>query len=88
MYVNFTQIWPKDEFPWIPAGKFVLNKNPENYFKDVEQSAFNPAHLPPGIEPSPDKILQGRLFAYVDTQLHRLGPNHLQLPVNCPYKVY
>jgi len=64
-----------------------LDRNPENYFADVEQMAFDPAHMVPGIEPSPDKMLQGRLFAYGDTHRHRLGPNHLQLPVNCPYKV-
>ena len=64
-----------------------MDKNPENYFADVEQIAFNVAHMVNGIEPSPDKMLQGRLFSYGDTQRHRLGPNHLQLPVNCPYKV-
>lgn len=72
----------------IPVGKLVLNKNPENYFKDVEQAAFNPAHLPPGIEPSPaDKVLHGRIFAYRNSQNNRVGTNHLQLPINCPYKV-
>lgn len=71
----------------MPVGKIVLDKNPENYFADVEQIAFNVAHIVPGIAPSADKMLQGRLFAYGDTQRHRLGPNHLQLPVNCPYKV-
>lgn len=65
----------------------MLDRNPENYFTDVEQIAFDPAHFVPGIEPSPDRMLQGRLFAYGDTHRHRLGPNHLQLPVNCPYKV-
>lgn len=69
-------------------GKLTLDRNPGNYFADVEQLAFDPAHMPPGIEPSPDKMLQGRLFAYGDTHRHRLGPNHLQLPVNCPYKVH
>ncbi|XP_017787727.1 PREDICTED: catalase isoform X2 [Habropoda laboriosa] len=84
---DLTKIWPHDEFPLMPVGKLVLNKNPENYFAQVEQLAFDPAHMIPGIEPSPDKMLQGRLFAYGDTHRHRLGPNHLQLPVNCPYKV-
>ncbi|CAK9804804.1 Cat [Anthophora plagiata] len=83
---DVTKIWPHDEFPLIPVGKLVLDRNPENYFADVEQIAFDPAHMVPGIEPSPDKMLQGRLFAYGDTHRHRLGPNHLQLPVNCPYK--
>lgn len=84
---DITKVWPHSEFPLIPVGKIVLNKNPDNYFADVEQAAFNPAHMVPGIEPSPDKLLQGRLFGYGDTHRHRLGPNHLQLPVNCPYKV-
>ncbi|XP_012281879.1 catalase [Orussus abietinus] len=84
---DLTKIWPHKEFPLIPVGKMVLDRNPENYFTDVEQLAFDPAHMPPGIEPSPDKMLQGRLFAYGDTHRHRLGPNHLQLPVNCPYKM-
>ena len=81
------QVWPHDEYPLIPVGKLVLDRNPDNYFNDVEQIAFDPANMVPGIEPSPDKLLQGRLFAYGDTHRHRLGPNHLQLPVNCPYKV-
>ncbi|XP_015604715.2 catalase isoform X2 [Cephus cinctus] len=84
---DLTKIWPHKEFPLIPVGRLVLNRNPENYFMDVEQVAFNPAHMVPGIEPSPDKMLQGRLFAYGDTHRHRLGANYLQLPVNCPYKV-
>ncbi|CAG5100510.1 Similar to Cat: Catalase (Drosophila melanogaster) [Cotesia congregata] len=83
---DLTKVWPHKEYPLIPVGKLVLDKNPSNYFADVEQLAFDPAHMVPGIEPSPDKMLQGRLFAYSDTHRHRLGPNHLQLPVNCPYK--
>ena len=63
----------------------VLNRNPANYFSDIEQSAFSPANLVQGIEPSPDKMLQGRLFSYHDTHIHRLGLNYHQLPVNCPY---
>lgn len=80
-------MWSHKDFPLIPVGKLVLERNPLNYFADVEQLAFAPAHTVPGIEPSPDKMLQGRLFSYADTHRHRLGPNHLQLPVNCPYKV-
>jgi catalase len=85
--VNFnpfdvTKVWSQSEFPLLPIGQIVLNRNPENYFADVEQLTFNVAAMVPGIEPSPDKILQGRLFAYADTQHHRIGPNHLQLPVN------
>ncbi|KAK7590782.1 hypothetical protein V9T40_002395 [Parthenolecanium corni] len=80
-----TQLWPEDQFPLIEAGNIVLNKNPTNYFSDVEQIAFNPGHLIPGIEPSPDKVLQARLLTYSDAQRYRLGANHLQLPVNCPH---
>ena len=83
---DVTKVWPHKDYPLIPVGKLVLDRNPENYFADVEQLAFDPAHMPSGIEPSADKMLQGRLFAYGDTHRHRLGPNHLQLPVNCPYK--
>ena len=77
-----TKTWPEDKFPLMPVGKMVLNRNPENYFAEVEQAAFCPATLIPGIEPSADKLLQGRLFSYADTQRHRLGPNYLQLPIN------
>ncbi|XP_078359603.1 catalase-like isoform X1 [Oculina patagonica] len=83
---DLTKIWPHSEYPLIPVGKMVLDRNPTNYFAQIEQSAFNPASMVPGIEPSPDKMLQGRLFSYHDTHLHRLGTNYLQLPVNCPYK--
>ncbi|XP_037086315.1 catalase-like [Pollicipes pollicipes] len=83
---DLTKIWPHSEFPLIPVGKMVLNKNPKNYFAEVEQLAFSPANMPPGIEASPDKMLQGRLFSYPDTHRHRLGPNYLQIPVNCPFK--
>lgn len=83
---DVTKVWPQKEFPLIPVGRFVLDRNPDDYFADVEQMAFDPAHMPPGIEPSPDKMLQGRLFAYGDAHRYRVGPNHLQLPVNCPYK--
>ncbi|XP_055919072.1 catalase-like [Eupeodes corollae] len=83
---DVTKIWPHEDFPLIPVGKLVLNRNPKNYFAEVEQIAFAPSHMPPGIEPSPDKMLQGRLF-YGDTQRYRLGVNYLQLPVNCPYRV-
>uniref|UniRef100_A0A8D0W8J5 Catalase n=1 Tax=Sus scrofa TaxID=9823 RepID=A0A8D0W8J5_PIG len=79
-------VWPHSEYPLIPVGKLVLNRNPVNYFAEVEQMAFDPSNMPPGIEPSPDKMLQGRLFAYPDTHRHRLGPNYLQIPVNCPFR--
>lgn len=84
---DLTKVWPQDEFPLQTVGKMVLDRNPSNYFAEVEQMAMNPANLVPGIEPSPDKMLQGRLFAYGDTHRHRIGPNHMQLPVNCPYRV-
>uniref|UniRef100_T1PCG9 Catalase n=1 Tax=Musca domestica TaxID=7370 RepID=T1PCG9_MUSDO len=84
---DVTKVWPHSEYPLITVGKMVLDRNPTNYFAEVEQIAFSPAHLVPGIEPSPDKMLQGRLFSYSDTHRHRLGPNYLQIPVNCPYRV-
>ncbi|CAO1328780.1 unnamed protein product [Diamesa hyperborea] len=84
---DVTKVWSQKEFPLIPVGKFTLDRNPQNYFAEVEQIAFAPSHLVPGIEASPDKMLQGRLFSYADTHRHRLGPNYLQLPVNCPYRV-
>lgn len=79
-------MWPHAEFPLIPVGQLVLDRNPKNYFAEVEQIAFSPSHLVPGIEASPDKMLQGRLFSYADTHRHRLGTNYLQIPVNCPYR--
>jgi len=84
---DLTKVWPQAEFPLQPVGKLVLNRNPENYFTEVEQIAFSPANMVPGIEPSPDKMLQGRLFSYTDTHRHRLGPNYAQLPVNAPDKI-
>lgn len=79
---DITKIWPQSQFPLLPVGKITLDRNPVNYFAEVEQIAFSPAHMPPGIEASPDKMLQGRLFSYSDTHKHRLGANYLQLPVN------
>ncbi len=81
---DLTKVWYKDEYPLIEVGYFELNKNPENYFRDVEQAAFNPANIVPGIGLSPDKMLQGRLFSYGDAQRYRLGVNHNQIPVNAP----
>ena len=81
---DLTKVWPYRDYPLIPVGKLALNRNPENYFADIEQAAFNPAHFVPGIGPSPDKMLQGRLFAYGDTHRYRLGINHTQLAVNRP----
>ena len=79
-----TKIWPEDMFPLIKIGKLVLTDAPDNFFEESEQVAFSPANLVPGIEPSNDKLLQGRLFAYHDTQRHRLGVNFYQLPINRP----
>jgi catalase len=66
----------------------VLNRNPKNYFAEVEQAAFSPAHMVPGIDVTNDKMLQGRLFSYSDTHRHRLGVNYLQLPINQPYRTF
>jgi catalase len=79
-----TKTWPEDKLSLMPVGKMVLNRNPENFFAEVEQAAFCPASIVPGIEFSADKLLQGRTFSYADTQRHRLGANYLQLPVNRP----
>lgn len=81
---DLTKVWYKGEYPLIPVGEFELNRNPDNYFADVEQAAFNPANVVPGISFSPDKMLQGRLFSYGDAQRYRLGVNHHQIPVNSP----
>ncbi len=81
---DLTKVWPHSEYPLIDVGVMELNKNPENFFAEVEQSAFNPANVVPGISFSPDKMLQGRLFSYGDAQRYRLGVNHQQIPVNAP----
>ncbi|KAI0714180.1 catalase [Cerioporus squamosus] len=82
--LDVTKVWPHAEYPLRQIGKIVLDKNPGNYFAEVEQAAFAPAHLVPGIEPSADPVLQGRLFAYPDAQRYRLGVNYGQLAVNEP----
>jgi catalase len=82
---DVTKIWLYEDYPLIPIGRLVLNRNPDNFFAQIEQAAFSPANFVPGVEPSPDKLLQGRLFSYPDTQRHRLGPNYALIPVNCPY---
>jgi len=81
---DLTKVWPKQDYPLIEVGVFELNRNPENFFQDVEQAAFAPSNIVPGIGFSPDKMLQGRLFSYGDTQRYRLGVNHSQIPVNAP----
>lgn len=81
---DVTKVWLHGDFPLIPLGKLVLNRNPENFFAEVEQAAFAPSNFVPGIGASPDKLLQGRLFSYRDTQRWRLGNNFDQIPVNAP----
>jgi catalase len=88
---DLTKVWYHKDAPLIEVGVMELNRNPENYFADVEQAAFNPASIVPGIGFSPDKMLQGRLFSYGDAQRYRLGVNHHQIPVNkprCPFNSY
>jgi len=82
--LDATKTWPEDKYSLMPVGKMVLNRNPENFFAETEQAAFCPASIIPGIDFSADKLLQGRIFSYADTQRHRLGANYLQLPVNRP----
>ncbi len=84
---DLTKMWFKKDFPLMPVGEFELNKNPDNYFAQIEQAAFNPANIVPGISFSPDRMLQGRLFSYGDAQRYRLGVNHHQIPVNMPKDV-
>ncbi len=82
---DLTKVWPHDDHPLIEVGRLVLDRNPDNVFAEVEQAAFSPANFVPGIGPSPDKMLQGRLFAYADAHRYRLGVNHTQLAVNAPH---
>ncbi|KAI8875123.1 catalase [Backusella circina FSU 941] len=84
---DVTKVWPHKDYPLQPVGKYTLNRNPENYFAEVEQAAFSPSHLVPGIDTSADRMLQGRLFSYPDTQRYRLGVNYKQIPINRPLKV-
>ncbi|MCI2255692.1 catalase KatA [Domibacillus sp. PGB-M46] len=88
---DVTKVWSQKDYPLIEVGKMTLDRNPENYFAEVEQATFSPGTLVPGIEPSPDKMLQGRLFAYADAHRYRVGANHNTLPINspkCPYHNY
>jgi catalase len=82
--LDITKVWPHADYPPMVIGKLVLDRNPENYFAETEQSAFNPSNFVPGIGPSADKMLQARLFSYHDTHLHRLGANYHLLPINSP----
>ncbi|AIR06736.1 MULTISPECIES: catalase KatA [Cedecea] len=88
---DLTKVWPHGDYPLMEVGYIELNRNPENYFSDVEQAAMSPANVVPGIGFSPDKMLQGRLFSYGDAHRYRLGVNHHQIPVNapkCPFHNY
>jgi len=88
---DLTKVWYKKDFPLIPVGEIELNRNPENYFADVEQAAFSPSNIVPGIGYSPDRMLQARIFAYADAQRYRLGVNHYLLPINapkCPFRTF
>ncbi|PSK51616.1 Catalase-1 isoform B [Elsinoe australis] len=82
---DVTKVWPRGQFPMHDFGRLVLDKNPENYHRDVEQAAFSPGSMVPGIEDSPDPLLQFRMFFYRDAQYHRIGINLHQVPVNCPF---
>jgi catalase len=81
---DVTKVWPHKDYPLIEVGEIVLDRNPANYFADVEQAAFAPSSVIPGLGFSPDRMLQGRLFAYADAHRYRLGVNHHQIPVNRP----
>ncbi len=84
---DLTKVWPHADYPLVEVGRMTLTRNPSNYFAEVEQAAFDPGQFVPGIGPSPDKMLQARLFAYGDAHRYRLGINHTQLPVNHPKAV-
>jgi catalase len=81
---DLTKVWPHGDYPEIEAGRMVLDRNPENFFAEVEQATFNPSNLAPGTGLSPDKMLMARIFSYHDTHLHRVGTNYEQLPINSP----
>ncbi|MBT2679931.1 catalase KatA [Bacillus sp. ISL-35] len=79
---DVTKVWSQKDYPLIEVGRMVLDRNPENYFAEVEQATFSPGSLVPGVDVSPDKMLQGRLFAYADAHRYRVGANHNHLPIN------
>ncbi|MFE2302033.1 catalase [Streptomyces sp. NPDC059445] len=82
---DLTKVWPHGDYPLIDVGRMVLDRNPEDYFVHIEQAAFEPSNMVPGVGPSPDKMLLGRLFSYPDTHRYRIGPNYSQLPPNRPH---
>jgi len=81
---DVTKTWSQKEYPLIEVGELELNRNPLNYFAEVEQAAFGPSNMVPGVGLSPDRMLQGRVFAYADAHRYRIGTNHQQLPINAP----
>ena len=81
---DLTKVWPHGEYPPIDIGVMELNRNPENYFAEIEQAAFSPSNIVPGISFSPDKMLQARIFSYADAHRHRIGTHYEHLPVNAP----
>jgi catalase len=81
---DLTKVWPHGDYPLIKVGRMVLDRNPDNYFAQIEQAAFEPTNMVPGIGPSPDKMLLGRMFSYPDAHRYRIGTNYAQLPVNAP----
>jgi catalase len=81
---DLTKVWPHGDYPLIEVGRMTLDRNPTDYHSQIEQAAFEPSNLVPGIGPSPDKMLLGRLFSYPDAHRYRIGPNYTQLPVNAP----
>ncbi len=82
---DITKVWPHSDYPLIKVGHYTLNRNPRNFFAEIEQAAFSPSNLVPGVDISPDKMLMARVFAYPDAQRHRIGANYNQLPVNQPH---
>lgn len=89
---DITRVWPHKDYPLRPVGRLTLNRNPANYFEEIEQAAFSPGTMVPGIGPSADIMLHARMFAYPDAARYRVGPNYQQLPgnramhVHCPYQ--
>jgi catalase len=81
---DLTKVWPHKDYPLIEVGVMELNSNPLNYFAEIEQAAFEPSNMPPGIGASPDKVLQARLLSYPDAHRYRIGVNYASLPVNQP----
>ena len=81
---DLTKVWPHRDYPPVAVGRLVLDRNPVDYFAEVEQAAFEPANMVPGVEPSPDKMFLGRLFSYPDSHRHRIGANYQQLAINRP----